>query len=53
MDVIEIDGRSNRGVDEIRNLPIPSAYATGATETIKIYIIDECTCLTKERSMRF
>ncbi len=47
MDVLEIDGASNRGIDEIRNLkekinyhPIKSIY--------KIYIIDEVHMLTLE-----
>lgn len=47
MDVIEIDGASNRGVDEIRTLrenikfvPIKSKY--------KVYIVDEVHMLTKE-----
>lgn len=47
MDVLEIDGASNRGIDEIRNLkekinyhPIKSIY--------KIYIIDEVHMLTPE-----
>lgn len=47
MDVIEIDGASNRGVDEIRSLrenvkfvPVKSKY--------KIYIVDEVHMLTKE-----
>ena len=47
MDVIEIDGASNRGIDEIRNLrenvklkPISGKY--------KIYIIDEVHMLTPE-----
>ena len=47
LDVIEIDGASNRGIDEIRNLregvrysPIHGRY--------KIYIIDEVHMLTQE-----
>jgi len=47
LDVVEIDGASNRGIDEIRNLrenvklkPISSKY--------KIYIIDEVHMLTAE-----
>lgn len=47
LDVIEIDGASNRGVDEIRSLreavkfvPVKSRY--------KIYIVDEVHMLTKE-----
>jgi DNA polymerase-3 subunit gamma/tau len=47
LDVLEIDGASNRGIDEIRNLrenvrymPIKSKY--------KIYIIDEVHMLTEQ-----
>ncbi len=47
IDVVEIDGASNRGIDEIRNLrdgvkysPLHSRY--------KIYIIDEVHMLTQE-----
>jgi DNA polymerase III, subunit gamma and tau len=47
MDVLEIDGASNRGIDEIRELrekvkfsPVSSRY--------KVYIIDEVHMLTKE-----
>lgn len=47
LDVIEIDGASNRGIDEIRKLreeikfvPVKSKY--------KIYIVDEVHMLTKE-----
>ena len=47
LDVIELDGASNRGIDEIRQIketvkypPISSAY--------KIFIIDEVHMLTKE-----
>ena len=47
LDVIEIDGASNRGVDEIRNLRESVRYAPtrGAK---KVYIIDEVHMLTKE-----
>jgi len=47
MDVIEIDGASNRGVDEIRNLRDSVRYAPGHGN-YKIYIIDEVHMLTKE-----
>ena len=49
LDVIELDGASNRGIDEIReskkplNTPISGKY--------KIYIIDEVHMLTKKRLM--
>jgi DNA polymerase-3 subunit gamma/tau len=47
LDVIEIDGASNRGIDEIRNIKeqirFPPAYSR-----FKIYIIDEVHMLTTE-----
>ncbi len=45
--VIEIDGASNRGVDEIRNLRESTRYPP-AKGTKKVYIIDEVHMLTKE-----
>ncbi|HSH92523.1 MAG TPA: DNA polymerase III subunit gamma/tau [Roseimicrobium sp.] len=47
LDVIEIDGASNRGIDEIRDLRDTVKYAP-ATSKFKIYIIDEVHMLTKE-----
>jgi DNA polymerase-3 subunit gamma/tau len=47
MDVIEIDGASNRGVDEIRNLRESVRY-TPTRGKKKVYIIDEVHMLTKE-----
>ena len=47
LDVIEIDGASNRGVDEIRNLRDSVRYAPTRGK-YKIYIIDEVHMLTKE-----
>lgn len=47
MDVLEIDGASNRGIDEIRNLRDTVCYAP-ARGKFKIYIIDEVHMLTKE-----
>ncbi len=47
LDVIEIDGASNRGVDEIRNLREAVRY-TPTRGKLKIYIIDEVHMLTKE-----
>jgi DNA polymerase-3 subunit gamma/tau len=47
MDVIEIDGASNRGIDEIRELRENVRY-TPAKSHYKIYIIDEVHMLTKE-----
>ena len=46
-DVLEIDGASNRGVDEIRNLRESVRYAP-AKGSYKVYIIDEVHMLTKE-----
>src|SRR6185295_3783400 len=40
LDVIEIDGASNRGIDEIRELRDTVKYAP-ATSKFKIYIVDE------------
>jgi len=47
LDVIEIDGASNRGVDEIRNLRDSVRY-TPTHGKYKIYVIDEVHMLTKE-----
>lgn len=47
MDVIEIDGASNRSIDEIRQLREECQY-TPAQCTYKIYIIDEVHSLTTE-----
>jgi DNA polymerase III subunit gamma/tau len=47
MDVLEIDGASNRGIDEIRELRETVKYAP-ASSRFKIYIIDEVHMLTKE-----
>src|SRR4030066_10045 len=47
MDVIEIDGASNRGIDEIRELRENVRY-TPAKSRYKIYIIDEVHMLTTE-----
>ncbi len=46
-DVQEIDGASNRGVEEIRNLRESVRYAP-AKASRKVYIIDEVHMLTKE-----
>ena len=46
-DVIELDGASNRGIDEIRDLRESVKYAP-ASGKYKIYIIDEVHMLTKE-----
>ncbi len=47
LDVIEIDGASNRGVEEIRNLRESVRY-TPTHGKYKVYIIDEVHMLTKE-----
>jgi DNA polymerase-3 subunit gamma/tau len=47
LDVIEIDGASNRGVEEIRNLRESVRY-TPSRGKHKVYIIDEVHMLTKE-----
>src|SRR6202453_4780773 len=47
MDVLEIDGASNRGIDEVRELRETVKYAP-ASGRFKIYIIDEVHMLTKE-----
>lgn len=47
LDVIEIDGASNRGIDDIRTLNETVAYAPSHGK-YKIYIIDEVHMLTKE-----
>ena len=47
MDVIEIDGASNRGIEEVRELRETVKYAP-ATARFKVVIIDEVHMLTKE-----
>ena len=47
LDVMEIDGASNRGIEEIRELRDTVKYAPAASK-FKIYIIDEVHMLTKE-----
>lgn len=47
MDVMEIDGASNRGIDEIRNLR-DNVNLRPANALFKIYIIDEVHMLTPE-----
>jgi DNA polymerase-3 subunit gamma/tau len=47
MDVNEIDGASNRGIDEIRELRENVKFAP-ASSRYKVYIIDEVHMLTKE-----
>jgi len=47
MDVVEIDGASNRSIDEIRRLREECQYAPSMC-TYKIYIIDEVHSLTQD-----
>ncbi|MBT3601445.1 MAG: DNA polymerase III subunit gamma/tau, partial [Candidatus Latescibacteria bacterium] len=47
MDVLEIDGASNRGIDEIRQLREEVGYAASKGKR-KVYIIDEVHMLTTE-----
>lgn len=47
LDVIEIDGASNRGIDDIRQINETVGYAPNRGK-YKIYIIDEVHMLTKE-----
>ncbi|MDT3697417.1 MAG: DNA polymerase III subunit gamma/tau [Ignavibacterium sp.] len=47
LDIIEIDGASNRGIDEIRTLRDSVKYAPTRGK-YKVYIIDEVHMLTKE-----
>ena len=47
LDVMEIDGASNRGIDDIRQLSESIGYAPAAGK-FKIFLIDEVHMLTKE-----
>lgn len=47
LDVIEIDGASNRGVDDVRNLRERVAYSA-AGGGYKVFIVDEVHMLTNE-----
>ncbi|MFO7950722.1 MAG: DNA polymerase III subunit gamma/tau [Candidatus Fermentibacteraceae bacterium] len=47
LDVMEIDGASNRGIDEIRELRQKVRYASSSGR-YKVYIIDEVHMLTNE-----
>jgi len=47
LDVLEIDGASNRGIDDIRELNETALYSP-SHGSYKIYIIDEVHMLTKE-----
>ena len=52
LDIIEIDGASNRGIDDIRNINETLGYATFQGR-YKIFIMMKSTCLPKRRSMRY
>jgi DNA polymerase III subunit gamma/tau len=47
VDVVEIDGASNRGIDEVREIR-QAVHTRPARSRFKIYIIDEVHMLTKE-----
>lgn len=47
LDIIEIDGASNRGIDEIRTLR-ENVKLSAASSRYKIYIVDEVHMLTQE-----
>ncbi len=47
MDILEIDGASNRGIEDIRKINETVGYSA-ASGQYKIYIIDEVHMLTKE-----
>jgi len=47
MDVLEIDGASNRGIDEVRELREQARYSAAGGRW-KIYIVDEVHMLTRE-----
>ncbi|NNM42987.1 MAG: DNA polymerase III subunit gamma/tau [Chlamydiae bacterium] len=47
LDILEIDGASHRGIDDIRQINETVAYAASSGK-YKIYIIDEVHMLTKE-----
>lgn len=47
LDVLEIDGASNRGIDEVRELRETVKYAP-VNSRFKVYIIDEVHMLTRE-----
>ena len=47
IDVLEIDGASNRGIDEVRNIRQNARYAASRSR-FKIYIIDEVHMLTEQ-----
>ncbi len=46
LDILEVDGASNRGIDDIRQINETVCYS--GSERYKVYIIDEVHMLTKE-----
>lgn len=48
LDVLEIDGASHRGIEDIRKINETVGYTASSDEYYKIYIIDEVHMLTKE-----
>ncbi len=52
LDVLEIDGASNNGVEQVRELRETCKYAPGQFARFKIYIIDEVHMLRRRRSTR-
>lgn len=47
LDVLEVDGASNRGIDDIRRINETASYTPSAGK-FKVFIIDEVHMLTKE-----
>ena len=47
LDVLEVDGASNRGIDDIRRINETASYAPSSGK-FKVFIIDEVHMLTKE-----
>lgn len=52
IDIIELDGASNRGIDDIRNLK-EGIYLAPVAAARKVYIIDEAHMLTLEAANAF
>jgi len=53
LDVLEIDGASNNGVEQVREPARKRALRANPNRGYKIYIIDEVHMLTAPRSTRF
>jgi len=52
LDVLEIDGASNNGVEQVRELRDTAPYAP-ATCRYKVYIIERGTCSPRPPLMRY